>query len=100
MNQDVRSGGRQSNAQYQYTIESDDLNQLQVWADKLTTTLKANPDLTYQVGAKVVKARAEIADPERRKQLWERLVAKHKGYADYQKKTTREIPMVTLKPVN
>jgi multidrug efflux pump len=44
--QDVRTGGRPSNAQYQYTVESDDLNELQVWADKLTTQLKADPGLT------------------------------------------------------
>jgi multidrug efflux pump len=44
--QDVRVGGRQSNAQYQYTMESDDLNELQVWADKLTNQLKADPTLT------------------------------------------------------
>ncbi len=44
--QDVRVGGRQSNAQYQYTIESDDLAELQTWGDKLTNQLKADPTLT------------------------------------------------------
>ncbi len=44
--QDVRTGGRQSNAQYQYTLESDNLAELQSWADKLTTELKTNPVLT------------------------------------------------------
>jgi hypothetical protein len=56
--------------------------------------------VTYQVGARVLKARADIANPELRKQLWERLVSKYKGYAEYQKKTDRVIPIVTLKPVN
>ena len=44
--QDVRVGGRQSNAQYQYTLESDDLDALATWSDKLTTQLKADPTLT------------------------------------------------------
>ena len=44
--QDIRTGGRQSNAQYQYTMESDDINELQVWADKLTNQLKRDKNLT------------------------------------------------------
>jgi multidrug efflux pump len=39
-------GGRQSNAQYQYTLESDDINALRTWAEKLTTQLKTDADLT------------------------------------------------------
>ena len=44
--QDVRAGGRQSNAQYQYTIESDNLADLQTWGEKLTNQLKIDPTLT------------------------------------------------------
>jgi len=43
--QDVGAGGRQSNAQYQYTLQSDDLAQLKLWSDKLTTQLKTDPNL-------------------------------------------------------
>ena len=43
--QDVGVGGRQSNAQYQYTLQSDDLTQLKLWSDKLTTQLKSDPTL-------------------------------------------------------
>jgi multidrug efflux pump len=43
--QDIGGGGRQSNAQYQYTLESDDLAQLKIWAEKLTNLLKADPTL-------------------------------------------------------
>ncbi len=43
--QDVGVGGRQSNAQYQYTLQSDDLAQLKLWSDKLTTQLKTDPNL-------------------------------------------------------
>jgi multidrug efflux pump len=44
--QDIRVGGRQSNAQYQYTMESDDIAELQTWADKLTNQLKTDKSLT------------------------------------------------------
>jgi multidrug efflux pump len=44
--QDIRAGGRQSNSQYQYTILSDDLNQLSVWTPKITEALKIIPELT------------------------------------------------------
>ena len=44
--QDIRVGGRQSNAQYQYTMESDSLPELQTWAEKLGDQLKKDPTLT------------------------------------------------------
>jgi multidrug efflux pump len=44
--QDIRSGGRSSNAQYQYTLESDNLADLQTWAERLTNALKTDPTLT------------------------------------------------------
>ena len=43
--QDIRSGGRQSNAQYQYTILADDLDQLTIWAPRITEALKQLPEL-------------------------------------------------------
>jgi multidrug efflux pump len=44
--QDVRVGGRQSNASYQYTLQSDDLNLLRTWGPRLTEQLKRYPALT------------------------------------------------------
>ncbi len=44
--QDFRFGGRQSAAQYQYVLQSDDLDALKTWADKLTEQLKKHPELT------------------------------------------------------
>ncbi len=42
---------------------------------------------------------ARIATPEERAELWPRVTATYKGYAGYQKKTEREIPLVLLEPV-
>ncbi len=44
--QDVRVGGRQSNANYQYTLEADNLTDLRLWATRLADALKREPALT------------------------------------------------------
>jgi multidrug efflux pump len=43
--QDIRVGGRQSNAQYQYTLQADSSAELYEWAPKLAAALQDNPDL-------------------------------------------------------
>jgi multidrug efflux pump len=45
MAQDIRVGGRQSNAQYQYTLQADDAATLYQWAPKLTAALAKSPVL-------------------------------------------------------
>jgi multidrug efflux pump len=44
--QDVRAGGRQSNATYQYTLKSDNLADLRRWATRLAEAMKQESDLT------------------------------------------------------
>jgi multidrug efflux pump len=39
--QDVRVGGRGANAQYQYTLSADDLNELRAWEPRIRQTLSA-----------------------------------------------------------
>ncbi|HEY0524167.1 MAG TPA: efflux RND transporter permease subunit, partial [Stellaceae bacterium] len=43
--QDIRVGGRQSNAQYQYTLQADSLDDLRTWVPRLTQALQHVPDL-------------------------------------------------------
>ncbi|KEY56665.1 multidrug efflux RND transporter permease subunit MdtC [Serratia sp. DD3] len=43
--QDIRTGGRQSNASYQYTLLADDLGELRQWEPKVRTALAALPEL-------------------------------------------------------
>ncbi|MGO9452931.1 MAG: multidrug efflux RND transporter permease subunit [Candidatus Binataceae bacterium] len=43
--QDVQIGGRMSNAQFQYTLQSDDLNLLNQWAPKLMRKMRTMPQL-------------------------------------------------------
>jgi multidrug efflux pump len=44
--QDIRVGGRQANAQYQYTLQGDNLEELTDWAPKILIALKKVPQLT------------------------------------------------------
>ncbi len=44
--QDLRAGGRQSEANTQFTLRGDDLNQLRFWGPKLEAALRELPQLT------------------------------------------------------
>jgi deazaflavin-dependent oxidoreductase (nitroreductase family) len=59
----------------------------------------ANPEVEVQVGTAKMKARARTATGEERVRLWEKALEFWPPYADYQKKTEREIPVVVLDPV-
>jgi hypothetical protein len=41
---------------------------------------------------------ARVANPEERARLWPQVVDLYSGYAGYQEKTDREIPLVILTP--
>ncbi|MFT4104053.1 MAG: efflux RND transporter permease subunit, partial [Burkholderiaceae bacterium] len=43
--QDIRIGGRQANASYQYTLQADDLSLLREWGPKINRALQALPQL-------------------------------------------------------
>jgi multidrug efflux pump len=43
--QDLTIGGRQSNAQYQYTLQGEDLNELNAWAPRLLAKMRPLPEL-------------------------------------------------------
>ncbi|MBX9268507.1 multidrug efflux RND transporter permease subunit [Chromobacterium violaceum] len=43
--QDIRIGGRSSNAQYQYTLQGDDLNELREWTPKVQLAMSKIPFL-------------------------------------------------------
>jgi F420H(2)-dependent quinone reductase len=60
--------------------------------------LLANPETTVQVGSHKKKVRAHVADTAERKRLWPMVLQTYGGYADYQQRTAREIPLVVLEP--
>ena len=61
--------------------------------------LAAHPEVEVQVGTAKIKARARTAAGEERAWLWAKALEFWPPYADYQKKTQREIPVVVLDPV-
>lgn len=58
--------------------------------------LLAHPDTTVEVGDDVVRVHARVARGEERKRIWESHKAAYPGFAEYEAKTTREIPVVVL----
>lgn len=60
--------------------------------------LKANPAADIQVGPRKMRISARKASPEERERMWPLFVAAYKGYAGYEEKTDREIPVVILTP--
>jgi deazaflavin-dependent oxidoreductase (nitroreductase family) len=60
--------------------------------------LKAHPDTEVQVGSERQQVHARVADAEEHKRLWPKALQVYSGYADYQKRTEREIPLVILEP--
>ena len=61
--------------------------------------LVANPEVEVQVGTKKLKAKARTVTGEERAKLWPVALKFWPPYADYAKKTEREIPVVVLDPV-
>lgn len=61
--------------------------------------LKSNPRVTVQVLNKVMSATAEVLSGEARAQAWQQVIATAPSYAKYEKRTTREIPLVLLRPI-
>lgn len=60
--------------------------------------LAANPDVELTAHGTTRHMRAHTADETERAELWPLIVAAYRGYADYQKRTEREIPVVVLVP--
>ena len=60
--------------------------------------LRANPETTVQVGSERRPVRARVATPEERRRLWPRAVKSYGNYANYQRRTGRQIPVVILEP--
>lgn len=63
-----------------------------LWYHNLVT----NPDVTLQDGPDVFEMRTREVTGEEKAAWWERAVAAWPAYADYQQKTSREIPVLVM----
>jgi len=60
--------------------------------------LRADPNGTVQIGGQKTKVEARKATPEEKTRIWPDVTAIYPGYDEYQTRTTREIPLVLLRP--
>jgi len=60
----------------------------------------AHPDVVLQDGQKVTEMVARQVTGEEKARWWERAVAAYPPYAEYQAKTSRQIPVFVLEPAN
>lgn len=56
----------------------------------------ANPLVTVEVGTEQFQARAAVAAEPERTRLFDQIAAKNPGFAEYQRKTTRILPVIVL----
>jgi len=60
--------------------------------------LREHPDVEIVMGGQKRAMRARVASPEEKAELWPQVTKAYKGYAGYQKRTERDIPLVILEP--
>lgn len=62
--------------------------------------LRANPDATIEVGTDTKAVRARVANGQERETIWTTQKKQYPGFADYEAKTARQIPVVVLEPAD
>jgi deazaflavin-dependent oxidoreductase (nitroreductase family) len=60
--------------------------------------LQADPDVEVDLGGQRVRVHAETVAGSDRERLWRQAVRSYSGYAGYQARTDRPIPVVRLTP--
>jgi len=60
--------------------------------------LLAHPEASIEVGTEQFDVVASVAEEPERTQLYAKMVARMPGFAEYEQKTTRTIPVVVLTP--
>jgi deazaflavin-dependent oxidoreductase (nitroreductase family) len=62
--------------------------------------LKAHPEVTAEIGTETVSLTAHVATADERAPIWAAQKDEFPGFADYESKTSREIPVVILQPAS
>jgi deazaflavin-dependent oxidoreductase (nitroreductase family) len=60
--------------------------------------LRDDPKVEVTMDGRTRPMRARVASAEEKAALWPRVVAAHGGYAQYQTRTDRDIPLIILEP--
>ena len=61
--------------------------------------LVANPAVQAEIGTQTLDLIARVAGSAEREQIWTAQKADYPGFAEYEQKTSRQIPVVILEPV-
>ncbi|MGH9188139.1 MAG: nitroreductase family deazaflavin-dependent oxidoreductase [Acidimicrobiales bacterium] len=62
--------------------------------------LRANPSVEVTMAGWKRTMRARVATSEERARLWPQVVGAYRGYEQYQRRTSRQIPLVILEPAS
>jgi len=62
--------------------------------------LTANPVAKVEVGTETFEVTARVAEADEREHIWTKQKADYPGFAEYEKATSRQIPVVVLTPVD
>ena len=60
--------------------------------------LKSQPQVSIEVKGKVLQVNARFAEGEEYVRLWEYVTKRHAPYLEYQKMTTRKLPIAIFEP--
>ncbi len=62
--------------------------------------LLAHPRVSAEIGTRTVELKARVADGDEREKIWAAQKDTYPGFAEYEQKTSRQIPVVILEPVS
>ncbi len=60
--------------------------------------VKANPVASIEVGTESHSVVARVAEGDERERIWSKQKQDYPGFADYESKTSRKIPVIVLEP--
>lgn len=58
--------------------------------------LRAHPEVLVEVGDETLEVTARVLDPHEREPIWEEQKSRYPGFAEYETRTTRVIPVIML----
>ena len=102
-----RNSGRERVTPMMYLPDETDPDVIYVFASKGGAptnpawyhNLRANPVFPVEVGTETFEVRARVAEGEEREGIWSRQKQLMPGFAEYEQKTSRQIPVVILERV-
>ena len=99
-----RASGRRHTTPLLYLRSGDSFVVIASWGGRdyhpdWYTNLLNQPEAQVQVGRTTVAVRARVAEGSERDRWWDQAVQAYDGYARYQRRTARSVPIVVLEPL-